>query len=165
MKPLCSAPSILPAPRMSRSCMAMWMPLPRSEKFSMACRRRLASGVSEDKGGAKQVAESLFVAAPHTAAHLVQVAQAEVLRLVDDDGIGVRYVDAALDDGGGEQHVVIVVDEIEDNLLQFGRLHLSVTDTDTAVGNVALYHGLQLRTDWRYGCSQRTPARCGSSRS
>ena len=35
--------------------------------------------------------------------------------------------------------------EIKDYLLQFGRLHLSVSDTDTAVGNVPLYHGLQLK--------------------
>ena len=72
--------------------MAIWIPLPKSEKFSMACKRRLASGVRRGQGRSKQVAESLFVAAPHTAAHLVQVAQAEILCLVDDDGIGVRYV-------------------------------------------------------------------------
>ena len=41
--------------------------------------------------------------------------------------------------------VVIVIDEIKDYLLQFGRLHLSVSDTDSAVGNVPLYHGLQLK--------------------
>ena len=49
------------------------------------------------------------------------------------------------DDGSGKQHIVIVIDEIKDYLLQFGRLHLSVSDTDTAIGNVPLYHGLQLK--------------------
>lgn len=87
----------------------------------------------------------LFIAPPHTSAHLVQVTEAEVLRLVDDNGIGIGYVDATFDDGSGKQHVVIVIDEIKDYLLQFGRLHLSVSDTDTAVGNVPLYHGLQLK--------------------
>ena len=75
----------------------------------------------------------------------MQVAQTEILCLVDDDGIGVRYVDTALDNGGGEQNVIIIVDKIENNLLQFGRFHLSVTDTDTAIGNVALYHRFQFR--------------------
>ena len=100
------------------------------------------------KGGQRrcqQVTESFFIAPPHTSAHLVQVTEAEVLRLVDDNGIGIGYVDATFDDGSGKQHVVIVIDEIKDYLLQFGRLHLSVSDTDTAVGNVPLYHGLQLK--------------------
>ena len=87
----------------------------------------------------------LFIAPPHTSAHLVQVTEAEVLRLVDDNGIGIGYVDATFDDGSGKQHVVIVIDEIKDYLLQFGRFHLSVTDTDTAIGNVALYHRFQFR--------------------
>ena len=51
MKPLCSAPRRFPAPRMSRSCMAMLKPLPRSEKDSMALRRRRASSVMETSGG------------------------------------------------------------------------------------------------------------------
>ena len=86
------------------------------------------------KGGQRrcqQVTESFFIAPPHTSAHLVQVTEAEVLRLVDDNGIGIGYVDATFDDGSGKQHVVIVIDEIKDYLLQFGRLHLSVSDTDT----------------------------------
>ena len=77
----------------------------------MACRRRFGFWSKRGQGGSKQVAESLFVAAPHTAAHLVQVAQTEILCLVDDDGIGVRYVDTALDNGGGEQNVIIIVDK------------------------------------------------------
>ena len=50
--------------------------------------------------GGEQIAKGLFVAASHTAAHLMQVAQSEVVRPVDDDGVGIRYVDAALDDCG-----------------------------------------------------------------
>ena len=131
----------------------------------MACRRRLASGVSEDKGRSQQVAESLFVAAPHTAAHLVQVAQTEILCLVDDDGIGVRYVDTALDNGGGEQNVIIIVDKIENNLLQFGQVP-SVRDRYRH-GNreCCALSSLSVPKDWRYGCLQRTPVRCGSFRS
>ena len=60
MKPLCSAPKRFPAPRMSRSCMAMCMPLPNSEKLSMACNRRRASTVSVAQGWCEQVTECLF---------------------------------------------------------------------------------------------------------
>ncbi len=91
----------------------------------------------------QQVAESFLVAAPHTSAHLVQVTKAEVLRLIDDDGIGIGYVDAALDDSGGKQHIVVVIDEIKDYLLQLGRFHLPMADANAAVGNVALYQGFQ----------------------
>ena len=91
----------------------------------------------------QQVAEGLLVASAHASAHLVQVAQTEVLRLVDEDGVGVGDVDAALYDGGGQQHVVVVVHEAKDDFLQLGGLHLSVAYADAAVGDAALYHGLQ----------------------
>ena len=104
----------------------------------------LGFGRQAGQRGCQQVAEGFLVAASHTPAHLVQVAQAEVLRLVDDDGVGVGDVDAALDDGGGNEYVVVVIHEVEDNLLQFGRLHLAVTDAHAAVGYVALDEGLQL---------------------
>ena len=51
MNPLWSAPSRLPAPLMSRSCIAMLKPLPRSEKDSIAFSLRLASSVTEARGG------------------------------------------------------------------------------------------------------------------
>ena len=50
----------------------------------------------------QEVAECLPVASSHTTTHLVQVTQAEVLCGIDDDGVGVRYVDTALDDGRGQ---------------------------------------------------------------
>ncbi len=45
MLPDCSAPSMEPAPRISRSRMAMRMPLPRSWCSLMAVRRAAASSV------------------------------------------------------------------------------------------------------------------------
>ena len=64
--------------------------------------------VGEDAvGGDEQVAEGFFVAAPHTAAHLVEVAEAEVLGVVDEHGVGVGDVEAVLDERGGYKHVHI----------------------------------------------------------
>ncbi len=95
-------------------------------------------------GGHGEVAECLARTAPHAPAQLVQLAQAEVLRVVDDDGVDARHVYAALDDGGAEQHVVVVGGEVHDGLLQlFGR-HLAVGHCDARVGHQPAYHVLEL---------------------
>ena len=70
----------------------------------------------------------------------MKVGESEILCAVDDDGIGVGDVDTILDDGGREEYVVVVVGEVEDNLLEFLGLHLSVTDGDAAVGDVLMDH-------------------------
>ena len=86
----------------------------------------------------QQVAERLAVAAAHTATHLVQVGESEMLGTIDDDGIGIGDVDAVLDDGGGEQHVVVVVDEVEDDVLQLFGFHLSVSHGDAGVRHILM---------------------------
>ena len=74
----------------------------------------------------------------------MQVTQAEVLRLVDNDSVGVRYVDAALDDGRRDEDIVVIVDKAHDDTLQlFGR-HLSVADTDTCIRDKTRDHRTQL---------------------
>ena len=49
--PLCSPPSRLPAPRISRSSAATRKPLPRSLNSRIAASRFLATGESESSGG------------------------------------------------------------------------------------------------------------------
>ena len=92
----------------------------------------------------KQVAECLSVAASHTSTHLVEVAESEVMCRVDDDGVGVGNVDAVFHDGRREQHVVVVVREVEHYLLQLLGLHLSVAHSHAAVWHVLQYHVFQL---------------------
>ena len=70
----------------------------------------------------------------------MQIAQSEVVGTINNDGVGIRYVDTVLNDSGREQYVVIVVREVEDNLFQFLGLHLSVSDTYTRIGHVLLYN-------------------------
>ena len=86
----------------------------------------------------QQVTERLTVATTHTATHLVQVGESEVVGSVDDDGVGVGYVDAVLDDGRRQQHVVVVVGKVEDNLLQFLGLHLTVSHRYACVRHVLI---------------------------
>ena len=64
--------------------------------------------------------------------------------VADDDGVGIGYVDAVLHDGGGEEHVIFVVYEADDDFLQLLGFHLSVTDGYAAVRHVALYDGAHL---------------------
>ena len=68
----------------------------------------------------------------------MQVAQAYVLGLVDDDGVGVGDVQAVLDDGGAEQDVVVAPDEVQDAVFQFLSLHLAVGHADAGVGQQAV---------------------------
>ena len=100
--------------------------------------------VQGSEGWGDKVAECLPVATSHTSTHLVDVGETVVLCAVDDDGVGIGHVDAVLHDGGGEHHVIVVVHEVEDNLLQVLRIHLSMADTHTGIGHVLVYHLLQL---------------------
>jgi hypothetical protein len=162
---LCSPPSRLPAPRMSRSRMATWMPLPRSLNSSMACRRLREVGVSTVMGGAKQVAKRLLVGAAHAPAQLVQVAEAEHVCAVDDDGVGVRDVEAGFDDVGTHEHVVFAVDELHSHFLQ---LVASIWPWATRCPHRAAGAGVRTilgRLGSSRGCARRTPARRGGFRS
>ena len=59
---------------------------------------------------------------------------------VDDNGIGIRNIDAVLNNCRRQQHIVVVVREVEHNLLQLLRLHLSVSDGDTGIRDVFMNH-------------------------
>ncbi|MEZ4808218.1 MAG: hypothetical protein R2815_12215 [Flavobacteriales bacterium] len=78
------------------------------------------------RAGREQVAVGLPVAAPHAAAQLVQVAEAEVLRLVHDDRVRVRDVEAVLHDGGADEHIGVALDEVEHHLLELVAFELTV---------------------------------------
>ena len=88
----------------------------------------------------EHIAERLSLASSHASAHLVQVAQAEVLRLVYDDCIHIRYVNAVLHNRCGYEHVVVMVYELVQALLKHCRLHLSVAYAYACVGYMAPYH-------------------------
>ena len=74
----------------------------------------------------------------------MQIRQTELLGVIDDNGIGIWYVDAAFDDACRYQYVVFVVHEVEDLLFQFFWFHLSVCHTDTGIGNFPFYKGFYL---------------------
>ena len=77
-----------------------------------------------------QVRVGLVVRATDATAQLVQLREAEAVRAVDDDRVGRRHVDAALDDRRAEQQVGAPVVEVEHDLLEVALAHLAVADHD-----------------------------------
>ena len=78
----------------------------------------------------QQVGIGLVVRAADAATQLVQLGEAELFRAVDQDGIGVRVVDAGLDDGRTQQQVGALAGEIAHHALQLALIHLAVADND-----------------------------------
>ena len=64
---------------------------------------------------------------------------------IDNDGVGIRDVDAVLNDSGGEQHVVVVVREVEDDLLELLGFHLSMSDGDAGIRDILVDHLRDMR--------------------
>ena len=75
-----------------------------------------------------------MLAAPHAPAELVQLAQAEALRALDQDHRGVGDVNAHLDHRGADQDVVLVAAEGGHDLLFLARLHPPVQQRQPVVG-------------------------------
>ena len=78
----------------------------------------------------QQVGVGLVVRATDATAQLVQLAEAEFIRAVHDDGVGVRYVNACFNDGGAEQDVGALVVKIAHDALEIALVHLPVSDGD-----------------------------------
>ena len=92
------------------------------------------NGIKRDVGRHKKIAESLARAAAHSSAKLMQFAQSEVLCVVDDDCVDIGHVDTRLDYRSGEEHIVVVVGEVDYGSLKFLGRHLSVGYDCACVG-------------------------------
>ena len=96
-------------------------------------------------GRHKQIAEGLARTASHTTAQLMQCAQTEAMGIVDDNGVDVGHIDAVLDDGGGYEHIVVVIGEVDNHLLEVLGLHLAMAHHHAGVGHYAMHHILEMR--------------------
>ena len=126
MCPDCSAPSMLPAPRISRSRQCDLEPgaelrgvEDRLEPLARLVGEPLAAPV-----------EQVRVRAPRRAAdppaQLVELRQPERVGAVDDDRVHVRDVEARLDDRRADEDVGGAVGELEHHLLELALGHLAV---------------------------------------
>ena len=78
----------------------------------------------------QQVGVGLVLETADAAAQLVELRQAEAVRALDDEGVAIRDVEAALDDRGANQHLVLPGDEIGHHALEPVRAHPAVADAD-----------------------------------
>ena len=76
--------------------------------------------------GGDEIGIGAVMGAPHPAAQLVQLRQAQLVGAVHQDGIGAGDVDAALDDGGAHQQVEALVIEVAHHPFQVTLAHLAV---------------------------------------
>jgi hypothetical protein len=66
---------------------------------------------------------------------LIELGEAEAVGAVDQDGVGVGDVDAALDDGRSDEHVGLAGDEAHHDLLELALRHLAMADGDARLGD------------------------------
>ena len=93
----------------------------------------------------QQIGIGLVLVTPDPPAQLVKVAQAKPVGAVNDYGVRVWNIQAALDDGGGQQDIRLAIDELGHDRFQFVRIHLAVTNDQARVGQKpfqAVGHGL-----------------------
>src|ERR1017187_7426545 len=78
----------------------------------------------------KNVSVRLVFVAADAAAKLIQVAQPKTVGAVNNDGIGVRDIEAALNDGRTNQHVNLPFNKAMHDFLEFMLVHLAMADID-----------------------------------
>ena len=164
MWPLCSPPRRLPAPRISRSSAATRKPLPEIAELADRGQPLLRDRRQRVLRRNQQVGVRAAIGAPDAAAQLVELRQAEAVGAVDDDRVGVRDVEAVLDDRRREQDVVLVRDEVDHHPLELVLVHLPVADGDARLGHEPRDAGRRASRSTRRGCGRSRPGRRAPSR-
>ena len=97
-------------------------------------------------GWVEEVRVRALAAPPDPSAQLVHLREAEQVGAVDDERVDRRHVETALDDRRADEHVVLVVGEVEDDTLEPALVHLTVRDRNARVGD-ELAHVLRYEVD------------------
>src|SRR5438067_5734942 len=64
---------------------------------------------------------------------LIQIGQAETIRPINDNGVGIWNVQAAFDDGGADQHIDVSHDKAMHHRFQFIGIHLAVAKLNARI--------------------------------
>ena len=75
----------------------------------------------------------------------MEITQSKVLRLIDNDSVGIRNINTTFDDCSCQEYIIVVVDKIQNNLLQLCRFHLSMSNRYTAIRDMTFDHRFQFR--------------------
>ena len=86
-------------------------------------------------GRRQQIGIGLVVTAANPAAQLMQLSQAKLVGSLENNGVGVGYVNPGFDDGGGNQYIETAVIKIAHDLFQRAFRHLPVADADARFGD------------------------------
>ena len=80
----------------------------------------------------------------HAALKLVELCQTQTLRVLDDERVGGRVIDAALHDGRGDKHVDLLGRELDHHVLDLARAHLAVRHAHARLGRGLVHarHGV-----------------------
>ena len=105
-------------------------------------RRRLLG--ERQLAGEHKVRVCLRGRAAHAALKLVELCQTQTLRVLDDQCVGGRVVDAALHDGRGDKHVDLLGRELDHHVLDLARAHLAVRHAHARLGRGLVHarHGI-----------------------
>ena len=83
----------------------------------------------------EQVGERALPGTSDTSSDLVGLSQPELVRTLDDQGVGCRNVDSGLDDRRGDEAVGLTAHEGQHRLLKNPFVHLAVGDRDPEPGD------------------------------
>ena len=82
----------------------------------------------------QKVRISLVLRAAHPPAKLIQIGQSETIGTINDDRVGVRDIESALDDRRADQHIDLARDETLHDRFQFVGMHLAMAKLDSRLG-------------------------------
>ena len=85
--------------------------------------------------GIQEVGVGAFTTSTHPTAELVELAQAEYVGPLHDEGVGVGDVQTGLDDRGADQDIEALLPEVDNDLLQLVLGHLPVGGGDPRLGH------------------------------
>ena len=97
--------------------------------------RSYASSRERRLGRIEEVGVRAHARPADAATELVELPEPEPVGAVDDERVHRRHVDAGLDDRRADEHVVLVLPEVEHHPLERAFVHLSVRDGDTGLRN------------------------------
>ncbi len=83
--------------------------------------------------GMKQVGIGALIRTADPPSQLIELGQTQQVGPLDDECVDLRQIQAGLDDGRCNQHVVLTIPEIEHDLLELSFTHLSVGDRESGV--------------------------------
>jgi hypothetical protein len=81
-------------------------------------------------GWSQQVGVGRFIPSTHSTSQLVEIGKTVSIGPIDEDGVGIRNIDATFDDGGGEKKMELALLKSVKDLFDFFGIHLSMDDTD-----------------------------------